>query len=59
MPVEVLREVDHDGDVAGLAGKAGAGTTAENGHIALTAFLNRRDHVVDAAGMTTPIGTCR
>ncbi len=53
--VEVFGKVEHDGDVAGLAGEAGAGAAAEEGHTILAAnrdggedvFDRSRDHDAD------------
>ena len=49
-PVEVLREVDHDGDVAALPGQAGAAAAGQHRHPGLAAARHRGDHVLGAPG---------
>ena len=47
--VKVFREVDNDGDVAGLAGQTRAAATPENRYVSFAAFFDGREHVLDTA----------
>ncbi len=49
----------HHGDVAGLAGEAGAAAARQDRRAVRAAHLDRRDDVVRVARQTTPIGTWR
>ena len=48
--VEVLREVEDDGDVAGLTGEGGAGAAGEDGNAVLAADADGGEDVFDRAG---------
>ena len=47
--VHVLREIEHDRDVAALPGEAGAGAARQHGRAVLPARRDRRDHIVGIA----------
>ena len=49
-PVHVLREIEHHGDVAALAGEAGAGAARQDRRVERAARRHRRDHIVRVAG---------
>ncbi len=55
-PVHVLREVEHDRDVAALAGEAGAGAARQHRRAEAAARGHRRDHIVCIAGNDEPDG---